>query len=412
MNLFAAVFVSTDDGGRDREDDRAPSAAAKRQVHERDREAARQPDPLERRGRAGRAAARPARRRRTGRRREQPRSRAPTRARAAAAGPTSWTQRGTSIRGVPTGRSMLPARRRTSPAARTGTGPFEGRSRSTPAASTALKPEEPFATVPRDAAPGATPAARAAQPPAPGARAAPAPSRRRSIVVVAIARDAAPVRLRRRRARPSQAPRPASAARLLPAGPAAARDRRPPRHAAPAAADQPVARDGDRLPGRRREARSRSSPLGTQANEGAAEARRARDLRRLDRHAALVPAPRRRRARRLVGARRRRARRHRRLLAGRRHGRRDRRRRRSTAARTARASTSSRPARRRSSSRSRTFAIDPALVVGSPLSAAATKLGSRRRLLARGASGALALHERLGEPRRVEVHPSATLALD
>ncbi len=91
---------------------------------------------------------------------------------------------------------------------------------------------------------------------------------------------------------PVQATAPASASRLLPAGPPIAGDRRAPRHAAPPAADQPDPRDGGRLPGRHRR-RARALAARHAGEPGPAEARRAQDLRRRERHAALVPAARR-----------------------------------------------------------------------------------------------------------------------
>ena len=192
-----------------------------------------------------------------------------------------------------------------------------------PWAFTRLKPDDPFATVP------------AMSPPVPHRRPARMHRRhlererrlRRLAVLLAIARrrarDAARVRVRRRREGRAGAD---PGERCAPA-------RRPGRRS-----PEIVARFGSlhlQLPVSQSRVTAIGyqggtagalalSPLGTQANEGAAEARRARDLRQLDRHAALVPAPR-RPGPVDVRARRRRGRRHRCVLACRRHRRRDRR---------------------------------------------------------------------------------------
>ena len=165
-----------------------------------------------------------------------------------------------------------------------------------------LKEEGAFATVPRMSPPGdnrrassrrATTLRRRG---APGTRAATAPSCR---LIVA-----------RRRWRLAtlllsalggwgtlQAPRrPRAPSRLLPGGPTAAQGgHRQARDTPPAASGQPVARDGDRLPGwKRRSDRARTARH--PGEPGAAEARWPRDLRRLVGPPALVPAARRTRA--------------------------------------------------------------------------------------------------------------------
>ena len=132
---------------------------------------------------------------------------------------------------------------------------------------------------------------------------------------------------------------------------------------------------------------------------GAAAPPRTPHLRRRLRHAPLVPAARRPGTGHL-GARRRRPCRHRRLRTRRRHGRRDRGRRAERPHPTARASTSSRPAQPSLVVSISHVRVDPALTVGATVTAAGSKLGTRRRLLARRAPGARALHERLGQPRR------------
>ena len=118
-------------------------------------------------------------------------------------------------------------------------------------------------------------------------------------------------------------------------------------------------------------ARSRSTRVGRQGNEGLL-ARLWHKLAGGGREPRLVPAPRRPRPGH-VGARRRRCARHRRLLAGQRHGRRHHRLRPRRAGRTARASTSGRNRRRRSSSRSRTCAPTRRSTVGSAVAKAARR---------------------------------------
>ena len=143
----------------------------------------------------------------------------------------------------------------------------------------ALKAQEPCATVP------------SMSPPAPKRRARRTRSRhvdrerrRRRLAVLdrpprRRRRDAPPVGLRRLGcARPGRS---GSGERVTPpAGrPAATGDRRPDRHAAPAAARQPVTRDGDRLPGRHRR-RTRALAGRHPGERGAPEARGALGRRR------------------------------------------------------------------------------------------------------------------------------------
>ena len=420
-----------DDGGGDRQDDE-DERRQEAQVHERDREAAREPQPLERRARAGRAAARSAPRRGRGRRRERPPSRAPTPARAAAASPTSWTQRGIWIRGgrpaAAHGADATARVRRLSPPDWDWSFEVDG--------ALALDRHELWdEPQPNDAARAVSQAAATVESPggvrygAPDAGPGPRPARRararrrelelerrrrRIAVLIALTaiarrrsccsrRSAAPARSRSSRRR---APR-----RLLPAGPPTARDHRAPRHAAPAAAGQPVARDRDRLPGRHRRLARRSRRSAPRRTRGSCKRVLHAVVGSSRGEAALVPAARRPGAGDL-GARRRRADRaptstrpvdgtvvaisqvvlngqHVRLAA----------------------STSSRPPRRRSSSRSRTCSADPALVVGSPLTAGGSKLGSvvdfsrvEHQALARYTNDA-------GNHVVVEVHASPALGL-
>ena len=256
------------------------------------------------------------------------------------------------------------------------------------AASATVPPMLPPATSARERAAGASSASGAPPPVSPSS------SRRRRR-----ARHAAPVRIRR------LGQRAVRGARARERGAAA-----PGRAAAPEIVARlgalhlqlPVsqcARDRDRLPGRRRR-RARARAARRAGERGAAAARRARDLRQLDGGAALVPAARRRRARRrrrstsapqpgtdvyspvdgtVVAIARRRARRQRLRLAR---------------------STSSRRravARRLGLARQRRPGARPS-ARRSPSGGVAGS--ARRRLLARRAPGARALHERRGQPRR------------
>ena len=340
----------SDDGGRHRHDDQAP-APPRTQVHERDREAARQAGPLE-----------PAHDRieqQRDQRRDQEQEDDVTRRgrRSPTPAPAEWAGRRAESSAEPrcAGGARPCSQRRcyrqggTRFALPTGTGrsPLDG--------ALALKAPEPCATVPSMSPPAPNRRARRTRKPPPRPRAAPPPARRAGRPARGGPRRRSSCRPSAARARPPRRRRLRRApSRLLPGRPAAAGDRRAPRRAAPPAAGQPVPRDRDRLPGRQR--RRARAVAGRHAGErGAPEARGALDRRRLVRAPALVPAAGRPRPGLVVG-RRRRARRHRRLLAGRRNDRRDRRRRAQRPASTARGSTSSRRARRRSSSPSRTSA--------------------------------------------------------
>ncbi len=207
----------------------------------------------------------------------------------------------------------------------------------------------------RDAAPGAPPACTRATP-APGARTAPAPSRRPPCDSDRRHRDGRDLRVRRLR-QSGPGPDALERGQSAPRRAAVARDRRARRRPPPSAADQPVARHRDRLPGRHRRL-ARALAARHPGEPGRAEAAVPQDRRRLDDAAALVPALRRPGAEHL-GGRRRRARRNRRLLTGRRKRDRDQQRRHRRPARSARRSRSSRSAHRRSSCTSRTYAPTP-----------------------------------------------------